>query len=231
MSAEPPGFDLERILTTLDRHDVEYLLVGGLGARAHGATRPTQDVDFVPHSTRENLDRLAGELRELGARLRMAPRRTRSTRRPCRLGMDSTDETPGRSPDAGTNISLVQPRKLMFRRCAGTIARSSEHPPRWLSHCSTPPTTVIEHPQAANAECAATAGTMYGMSRKTTVYFPDELKAAIERAAVRRQLSEAEVIRQAVASALRAPRPTPGLLEVEPFAERTDELLAGFGSR
>lgn len=72
MSAEPPGFDLERILTTLDRHDVQYLLVGGLGARAHGATRPTQDVDFVPHSTRENLERLAAALRELGARLRVA---------------------------------------------------------------------------------------------------------------------------------------------------------------
>ena len=72
---------------------------------------------------------------------------------------------------------------------------------------------------------------MYGMSRKTTVYFPDDLKVAIERAAARRQLSEAEVIRQAVAGALEAPRPTPGLLEVEPFAERTEELLGGFGSR
>lgn len=78
---------------------------------------------------------------------------------------------------------------------------------------------------------AATAGTMYGMARKTTVYFPDELKAAIERAAARRQLSEAEIIRQAVADALQAPRPTPGLLDVDPFADRTEELLAGFGSR
>lgn len=72
MPAEPPDFDLERILTTLDRHDVRYLLVGGLGARAHGATRPTQDVDFVLHSTRENLERLATAMRELGARLRVA---------------------------------------------------------------------------------------------------------------------------------------------------------------
>jgi hypothetical protein len=72
MTAEPGLFDLARILTTLDRHGVEYLVVGGLGARAHGATRPTQDIDFVPSSTGENLDRLAGALRELGARLRVA---------------------------------------------------------------------------------------------------------------------------------------------------------------
>ena len=72
---------------------------------------------------------------------------------------------------------------------------------------------------------------MYGVTRKTTVYLSDELKAAIERAAVRRQLSDAEVIRQAVADAAQTPRPTPGFLDVEPFAERTEELLAGFGSR
>jgi hypothetical protein len=34
--------------------------------------RPTQGIDFVPSSTGENLDRLAGALRELGARLRVA---------------------------------------------------------------------------------------------------------------------------------------------------------------
>jgi hypothetical protein len=72
MPTEPTGFDLERILTTLDRHGVEYVMVGGLGARAHGATRPTEDVDFVPRSTGENLQRLADALRELGARLRVA---------------------------------------------------------------------------------------------------------------------------------------------------------------
>ena len=81
------------------------------------------------------------------------------------------------------------------------------------------------------AQYFTTAGTMYGMTRKTTVYLSDELKAAIERAAGRRQLSEAEVIRQALADALHAPRPTPGFLDAEPFAERAEELLAAFGSR
>jgi hypothetical protein len=63
MPAESAPFDLERILRTLDRHRVEYVLVGGLGARAHGATRPTEDVDFVPHAISDNLDRLADALR------------------------------------------------------------------------------------------------------------------------------------------------------------------------
>lgn len=69
MPAESAAFDLERILRTLERHGVEYVLVGALGARAHGATRPTEDVDFVPFAGSDNLDRLADALRELGARL------------------------------------------------------------------------------------------------------------------------------------------------------------------
>jgi hypothetical protein len=72
MPVDPGAFELERILASLDRHGVEYILVGGLGARAHGATRPTMDLEFVPLSTSENLDRLADGLRELDARLRVA---------------------------------------------------------------------------------------------------------------------------------------------------------------
>ncbi len=69
------------------------------------------------------------------------------------------------------------------------------------------------------------------MSRKTTIYLPDELKRAVEREARRRGESEAEVIRRAIAAAVARPRPRGGLIEAEPFAHRTDELLAGFGER
>lgn len=72
---------------------------------------------------------------------------------------------------------------------------------------------------------------MYGMMRKTTVYLPDELKAAVERMARRRGTSEAEVIRSAIADAVATPRPSSGFLDGEPFAEHADELLAGFGDR
>lgn len=64
-------FDPQAILEALDRHQVEYVLVGGLGARAHGASRPTSDIDCVPSSNEANLGRLAEALRGLRARLRV----------------------------------------------------------------------------------------------------------------------------------------------------------------
>jgi len=69
---DDPSFDADRILVTLDAHAVDYLLVGGFAARAHGATRPTADIDCLADTTAENYERLAAALRELGARLRVA---------------------------------------------------------------------------------------------------------------------------------------------------------------
>ena len=69
--ADADGFDPDRILAILDAHRLEYLLVGGLAARAYGAERRTADVDCVPSTTMENLERVAAALRELGARLRV----------------------------------------------------------------------------------------------------------------------------------------------------------------
>lgn len=66
-----PGHDLRRLIDVLDRHGVEYLLVGGAAATAHGAERPTDDADCVVRRVRDNLDRLAAALRELNARLRV----------------------------------------------------------------------------------------------------------------------------------------------------------------
>ena len=77
----------------------------------------------------------------------------------------------------------------------------------------------------------ATAGTMYGMSRKTTIYLPDEMKKAIESEAIRRKCSEAQVIRDAVSAAIARPLPSAGLLTGEAIAERADEFLSGFGDR
>lgn len=64
-------FEPARALEALDRHGVEYVLVGGLGARAHGATRPTSDIDLVPDGDDDNLARLAAALLEMNARLRV----------------------------------------------------------------------------------------------------------------------------------------------------------------
>jgi len=63
------AFDPDRILADLDAGGVQYVLVGGLAARAHGAQRRTMDVDCVPNTTAINLERLAVALRHLNGRL------------------------------------------------------------------------------------------------------------------------------------------------------------------
>lgn len=64
------SFDPERLLRTLNGHGVSYVLIGGFAAVAHGSILPTEDVDISPSTERANLDRLAGALREVGARIR-----------------------------------------------------------------------------------------------------------------------------------------------------------------
>jgi hypothetical protein len=80
-------------------------------------------------------------------------------------------------------------------------------------------------------------GTVYGM-QKTTIYLPEAMKSALERAAAEEGSSEAELIREAIAEKLagrRRPRPRVPLRAEglgDPLAaERGDELLDGFGRR
>ena len=64
--------DLERLLAVLDRHRVDYVLIGGLAAVAHGSPFPTEDADITPDPARANLERLSAALVELDARIRIA---------------------------------------------------------------------------------------------------------------------------------------------------------------
>ena len=69
---------------------------------------------------------------------------------------------------------------------------------------------------------------------KTTVYLPAELKTALRRSALRRGVSEAEVIREAIRQAVGDERPAPrgGLFSSgAPIARSADEQLRGFGER
>lgn len=73
-------------------------------------------------------------------------------------------------------------------------------------------------------------GMMYGMKR-TTIYLPDELKAALERTANAEGRSEADVVRTALTAATAAhvyPPPCLPLFDSgDPtLAERVDEELA-----
>lgn len=72
--------------------------------------------------------------------------------------------------------------------------------------------------------------------QKTTVYLPDDLKAALERTAAATRRSEAELIREGirlVTEKQAAPKPTlPLFASGDPELSRSvDEALAGFGER
>jgi hypothetical protein len=70
LEPEPPALDVKLIVSTLGRHGVHYLLIGGLGATLYGAERVTQDIDVLPRTDIENLSRLAAAPRDLGAFLK-----------------------------------------------------------------------------------------------------------------------------------------------------------------
>jgi hypothetical protein len=64
------GFDFLGTLRTLTRHDVRFVLIGGVGARVHGSTTVTNDIDICYARDEANLERLASALRSVHARLR-----------------------------------------------------------------------------------------------------------------------------------------------------------------
>lgn len=66
-------FDPRPILEVLTRHGVDFVVVGGLAGIAHGSAYNTRDVDVAYARARDNLERLAAALEELGATLRGAP--------------------------------------------------------------------------------------------------------------------------------------------------------------
>ena len=62
----------DQVVGLLGRHEVRYVLVGGLAAVTRGAPLVTQDVDVCHATDTANLTRLADALREVSAGLRGA---------------------------------------------------------------------------------------------------------------------------------------------------------------
>ncbi|RMH22609.1 MAG: hypothetical protein D6696_02960 [Acidobacteria bacterium] len=62
------GFRLLDLLEVLGRHEVDFIVVGGVAASLLGSPLVTQDLDVLYDSTEENHVRLLGALRELAAR-------------------------------------------------------------------------------------------------------------------------------------------------------------------
>jgi len=73
-SAAP--LDVEKILKVLEKHNVEFMIVGGLAAVVYGSTRMTWDIDVLPNQSDENLSNLVTALKELEAGLRISDSKT-----------------------------------------------------------------------------------------------------------------------------------------------------------
>ena len=65
--------DFEQLLTVLSRAGVEFIVIGGFAATAHGSAHLTADLDVVYSRTAANIDRLAHALAPLEPYLRGAP--------------------------------------------------------------------------------------------------------------------------------------------------------------
>lgn len=78
---DAPSFHPREILAALARHEVAYVLIGGVAVQAHGGQRLTQDLDLAIPPDRANYEALAEALREIDARL-LGPSGARSATTP-----------------------------------------------------------------------------------------------------------------------------------------------------
>lgn len=62
-------FAPEEILRVLRKHEVRFVLIGGLAAATYGSAAPALDTDITPEMTAGNLSRLSAALTELDARV------------------------------------------------------------------------------------------------------------------------------------------------------------------
>jgi sugar phosphate isomerase/epimerase len=68
-----PSLKVRELLEALDRHGVEFLVIGGVAGLAHGSSYPTYDLDVIYARDASNLERLAAALVAIGVTLREAP--------------------------------------------------------------------------------------------------------------------------------------------------------------
>jgi len=68
-----PPIQVGPLLETLDRHGVDFVVVGGMAGLVHGSAYPTFDLDVAYARDESNLTRMAAALAELAVTLRGAP--------------------------------------------------------------------------------------------------------------------------------------------------------------
>lgn len=67
--SEIAPLDPERLIGALNKHEVQFVLIGALAARLYGFPRLTADADITPAQNTDNLTHLAAALRELHAKV------------------------------------------------------------------------------------------------------------------------------------------------------------------
>ena len=65
--------DFEKVIGVLVAEGVEFIIVGGAAATAHGSVRLTEDLDVVYSRRKENIGRLSKALKPFDPKLRGAP--------------------------------------------------------------------------------------------------------------------------------------------------------------
>lgn len=63
--SEPDDFD--RVVAALNRHEVDFMIIGGWAVVYHGHVRLTEDLDLYIRPTEENAKRAVAALEEIGA--------------------------------------------------------------------------------------------------------------------------------------------------------------------
>jgi transcriptional regulator with XRE-family HTH domain len=69
---DKPVLETGPLLDSLDRNEVEFVVIGGIAGLAHGSSYPTYDLDIAYSRDPRNLERLATALRDIGVALRGA---------------------------------------------------------------------------------------------------------------------------------------------------------------
>jgi hypothetical protein len=64
---------LHDLFAALERHAVDFVVIGGIAGLAHGSSYPSFDLDVAYSREKANLERLVGALKELSVSLRGAP--------------------------------------------------------------------------------------------------------------------------------------------------------------
>ena len=66
--------NLQEIVKVLEKHKIEYIIVGGVGPILQGANISTKDIDVCPENSQENFVRLSVALKDIVASKRFAGR-------------------------------------------------------------------------------------------------------------------------------------------------------------